>query len=144
MCIHLAQHSAAMHASVGSHNRGQKSFEFALYFLSIIDAMKNFLKRFNLDLDKDIVGTTFDGASVMKKTGKDIKPENQICQVHGIHLGMLLVCTYMWIKVYITFMCKLQVYKMLSLRKEKNKMLKKKMRLTLTLTLTWMMMKGCL
>ena len=110
----------------------------------IIDAMKNFLKRFNLDLDKDIVGTTFDGASVMKKTGKDIKPENQICQVHGIHLGMLLVCTYMWIKVYITFMCKLQVYKMLSLRKEKNKMLKKKMRLTLTLTLTWMMTKGCL
>ena len=50
MCIHLAQHSAAMHASVGSHNRGQRSFEFALYFLSIIDAMKYFMCTYKVSI----------------------------------------------------------------------------------------------
>lgn len=46
------------------------------------------LKDFNLDISKDIVGVTTDGASVMVKLGKIIEAEHQQCMAHCINLAI--------------------------------------------------------
>jgi len=46
------------------------------------------LKEFNLDLSKDIVGVTTDGASVMVKLGKIMEAEHQQCMAHCINLAI--------------------------------------------------------
>lgn len=47
------------------------------------------LKENNLSLQKDIVGVTTDGASIMTKVGKSIAPFQQLCYEHGVQLGIL-------------------------------------------------------
>ncbi len=54
----------------------------------ILDMTKMKLAHFNLDLEKDIVGGTSDGASVMVRFGKLAPFLLQLCFSHGIHLGI--------------------------------------------------------
>jgi len=53
--------------------------------------MLNILKIYNISLDYDIVAITTDSASVMKKVGKIINADQQICLAHGIQLAILEV-----------------------------------------------------
>lgn len=46
------------------------------------------LKCFGLDLDKDVVATVTDGASLMVKIGKDTSPVHVTCYAHAIHLAV--------------------------------------------------------
>ncbi|CAG4961237.1 unnamed protein product [Parnassius apollo] len=50
---------------------------------------ENKLAQFKIELDADIVDVTSDGASVMKKLGKLISAEQQLCFAHAIHLAVL-------------------------------------------------------
>uniref|UniRef100_A0A0L8GLA9 BED-type domain-containing protein n=1 Tax=Octopus bimaculoides TaxID=37653 RepID=A0A0L8GLA9_OCTBM len=47
------------------------------------------LREFGLDLDIHIVGCTTDGASMMVKFGKEIRPDHQQCLIHCIHLSVI-------------------------------------------------------
>ncbi|GBP38310.1 hypothetical protein EVAR_29254_1 [Eumeta japonica] len=55
---------------------------------SCVQVLKEKLSEFDLSLDKDIVGITTDGASVMKKVGRLIEPLLQLCYAHGVQLGI--------------------------------------------------------
>ena len=47
------------------------------------------LQLFGLDLNKDVVATVTDGASLMVKFGKDTCPEHVTCYAHAIiHLAV--------------------------------------------------------
>ena len=46
------------------------------------------LQLFDLNLNKDVVATTTDGASLMVKFGKDTCPEHVTCYAHAIHLAV--------------------------------------------------------
>ena len=47
------------------------------------------LDSFGLNLDKDVVASVTDAASLMKKIGYDTKPEHQMCYNHAIHLCVI-------------------------------------------------------
>ena len=47
------------------------------------------LTEFGVDMDKDVVATTTDGASVMVKFGKLLKRPHQQCHSHGLHLAVI-------------------------------------------------------
>lgn len=49
------------------------------------------LKDHGLSLNEDIVCITTDGASVMKKVGKLLNANQQLCYAHGIQLGVISV-----------------------------------------------------
>lgn len=49
------------------------------------------LEEHGLSLKEDIVCITTDGATVMKKVGKLIDANQQLCYAHGIHLGVISV-----------------------------------------------------
>lgn len=49
--------------------------------------MEDLLTEFNLTLD-NIASVTTDGATVMKKMGREIGPEHQVCFAHGLHLAV--------------------------------------------------------
>ena len=46
------------------------------------------LKAFGLNMKTDVVATTTDGASVMKKAGTIIPCDHQLCHAHGLHLAV--------------------------------------------------------
>jgi hypothetical protein len=46
------------------------------------------LEEFHLDLKCDIIAVTTDGASVMKKMGRILECEHQLCHAHGLHLAV--------------------------------------------------------
>jgi hypothetical protein len=48
----------------------------------------NKLSQFGIDFDSQIVGISSDGCSVMERLGKNILPEQQLCQAHGIQLAV--------------------------------------------------------
>jgi hypothetical protein len=52
------------------------------------DMVKAHLDRFGLDLDKNIVACTSDGAAVMVKFGREIMPLHQQCIAHCLHLAV--------------------------------------------------------
>lgn len=54
-----------------------------------VETLKKKMKEFDLDLYKDIVAITTDGASVMVKTGSLIPAFQQLCYAHGLQLGIL-------------------------------------------------------
>lgn len=56
-----------------------------------VDIVDSKLKIYNISLDYDIVAITKDGASVMKKVGKIINADQQLCLAHGIQLAILEV-----------------------------------------------------
>lgn len=47
------------------------------------------LSEYDLSLDKDVVSITTDGAKVMVKIGRLIKPDQQLCYAHGIQLAII-------------------------------------------------------
>jgi hypothetical protein len=47
------------------------------------------LEVYGLSLDADIVCIVTDGASVMKKVGKIISAEQQLCYAHGVQVAVL-------------------------------------------------------
>lgn len=61
--------------------------------------VKKHLELFSLNLDEDIVASTSDGASVMKKYGRLISSIIQLCFNHAIHLG---VCDCLYKKKFET------------------------------------------
>ena len=46
------------------------------------------LQLFGLDLNKDVVATVTDGASLMVKFGKETCPKHVTCYAHAIHLAV--------------------------------------------------------
>ena len=54
-----------------------------------IDLITKKLDSFCLSLDKDIVASVTDGASLMQKIGYVTKPEHQMCYNHAIHLCVI-------------------------------------------------------
>ena len=59
----------------------------------VVELVRNKLLEFGIYLDKHVVATVNDGASVMVKYGKLIEPEQQLCYAHGIHLA---VCDFLY------------------------------------------------
>ena len=53
------------------------------------EIIRRHLHKFGLNLDEHIVGCTTDGAAVMVKFGKEIKPDHEQCIAHCIHLSVL-------------------------------------------------------
>jgi hypothetical protein len=56
-----------------------------------VTLLESRLSAFGLSLSDDIVCIVTDGASVMTKVGKLIKPAQQLCHAHGIQLAVLEV-----------------------------------------------------
>ena len=56
-----------------------------------VELIEEKLENFDLCLDKDVVSITTDGAAVMKKVGKLIEPEQQLCLAHAIQLAVIKV-----------------------------------------------------
>ena len=52
--------------------------------------VQNHLKKFNLDLYKDIICATTDGANLMKAWGKKIPCLHLLCVLHGINLAIIV------------------------------------------------------
>lgn len=46
------------------------------------------MELFGIDFESQIVSISCDGCSVMTRLGKNIAPEQQLCQAHGIHLAV--------------------------------------------------------
>ena len=46
------------------------------------------MQLFGLDLNKDVIATVTDAASLMVKFGKDTFPEQVTCYAHAIHLAV--------------------------------------------------------
>ncbi len=49
----------------------------------------NVLKKFGIDMNRDIIATITHGASVMIKMGKLAPPKYFVCQAHGFYLAVL-------------------------------------------------------
>ena len=54
----------------------------------LIELVTKRLEMFSLDIKCDIVATITDGASIMKKFGKDTDPIHVMCMAHAIHLSV--------------------------------------------------------
>ena len=65
---------------------GLVRFRGSLNSKRITDIVKERLTEFGLNLNRDIVGATSDGASVMIKFGNENEFAHQLCLAHGIHL----------------------------------------------------------
>lgn len=55
----------------------------------IIHLVEQHLLSFNLNLEKDIIASTNDSASVMGKYNRFIDPIGQLCYNHAIHLAVV-------------------------------------------------------
>ncbi|GIX88171.1 hypothetical protein CDAR_269211 [Caerostris darwini] len=53
------------------------------------EVLKSKLVKYGLSLKEDIVSITTDKATVMKKVGKLIGANQQLCYAHGIQLGVI-------------------------------------------------------
>ena len=56
-----------------------------------IELLEQKLAQHGLDLRKDIVGIMTDGASVMKKVGRILPVNQQLCFAHGVQLAVIEV-----------------------------------------------------
>ena len=54
-----------------------------------IELLEQSLAQHGLDLRKDIVGIMTDGASVMKKVGRILPVNQQLCFAHRVQLGVV-------------------------------------------------------
>ncbi len=53
-----------------------------------MELIKKKLLEFGLDLEKDIIGISTDGATVMRKMGRLLPVAHQVCALHGLHLAI--------------------------------------------------------
>lgn len=54
----------------------------------VYECVQSRVKEFGLDLDRDIVATTTDGAALMLKFGRLTSAQHQVCHAHGLHLSV--------------------------------------------------------
>ena len=58
---------------------------------SAAELIKKEVKNYGLDVEQDIVCLISDGASVMKKLGRELGISHQLCLSHGLHLAVVKV-----------------------------------------------------
>ncbi|XP_046801271.1 uncharacterized protein LOC124418588 [Lucilia cuprina] len=68
------------------YNLGLKEINIKANAFNLEQVIKAKLGEYSLNFERDIVASTHDGASVMKKYGNNIAVESQLCINHGIHL----------------------------------------------------------
>ena len=89
-----------------------------------IDLITKKHDSFGLSLDKDIVASVTDGASLMKKIGYDTKLEHQMCYNHAIHLCVVdvllkkIMLRYQTIILSMKIPLKLLIMMMMAMRKK--------------------------
>ena len=74
-----------------SHILGLTSIYGSMPATKCVEIVNNKLKQCELSLANDIICITIDGAAVMKKVGKLINADQQLCFAHGIHLAVIKV-----------------------------------------------------
>lgn len=70
-------------------NLGLVRLKHSLTATACVDHLEKRLQAFQLNMTKDIVAVTTDGASTMVKVGKLITPMQQLCFAHGIQLAVI-------------------------------------------------------
>ena len=81
-----------LHTKEEFWNLGMQRIVGSLPAEGVVELIRQKLAEFGIELDKHIIATVNDGASVMVKYGKLIEPE-QLCYAHGIHLA---VCDFLY------------------------------------------------
>lgn len=82
--LNVNLHMQAKHFNLGLNRiRGSCNAE------NCIDLVKKKLNSFGIELQKDIIAMTTDGASVMVKVGKLMPCYQQLCYAHGIQLAVI-------------------------------------------------------
>ncbi|XP_073820143.1 uncharacterized protein [Musca autumnalis] len=89
------------HVNISLRTYNPKSRDFELFNLgleymkfegtaeNIQKLVSKRLEEFEIDMGRDIVASTHDGAAVMKKYGKNISAKSQLCYNHAIHLSVV-------------------------------------------------------
>lgn len=77
-----------LHCKKKHYNLGMIRIHGSCTAETCVSLLKDRLKSFNLDFEKDIVGMTTDGAKVMQKVGKLMSCYQQLCYAHGIQLAI--------------------------------------------------------
>lgn len=54
-----------------------------------VSALEKKLSEYKIDLARDIIAATTDGAAVMKKVGRLLSTHHQLCFAHGLQLAVL-------------------------------------------------------
>ena len=84
-----------LHTKVKFWNLGMQRIKGSMPAQKMVELVHKKLLEFGIDLNKHIVATVNDGASVMVKYGTLIEPEQQLCYAHGIRLA---VCDFLYSK----------------------------------------------
>lgn len=71
------------------YNLGLEQMKIAGSAVNVQQLVTKRLKEFMIDIEKDVVCSTHDGAAVMKKYGMNISAESQLCQNHAILLSVV-------------------------------------------------------
>ena len=77
-----------VHFQGGFRSLGMICIQESLNAAKAIKPVKERLQLFGLDLNKDVVATVKDGASLRVKFGKETCPEHVTCYAHAIHLAV--------------------------------------------------------
>ena len=77
-----------VHFQGGFRSRGMIRIQGSLNAAKAIKLVEERLQLFGLDLNKDVVATLTDGASLIVKFGKETCPEHVTCYAHAIHLAV--------------------------------------------------------
>ena len=77
-----------VHFQGGFRSLGMIRIQGSLNAAKAIKLVEERLQLFGLDLNKDVVATITDGASLMVKFGKETCPEYVTCYAHAIHLAV--------------------------------------------------------
>lgn len=82
-----------VNAHDGQHtwNLGLKRIVGSMDAEKCVKLLEEILSEYGLSLTEDVVAATTDGASVMKKVGRLIPADHQVCLAHGIHLAVTSV-----------------------------------------------------
>ena len=77
-----------VHFQDGFRSLGLIRIQGSLNATKAIKLVEERLQLFGVDLNKDVVASVMDGASLMVKFGKDTCPEHVTCYAHAIHLAV--------------------------------------------------------
>jgi galactitol-specific phosphotransferase system IIB component len=55
----------------------------------LVSLVKQMLKEYDVDVERDVIASTHDGAAVMKKYGRDLGICSQLRHNHGLHLAVV-------------------------------------------------------
>lgn len=79
------------HDDQDTWNLGLKRIVGSMDAEKCVKLLEEILSEYGLSLTEDVVAATTDGASVMKKVGRLIPADHQVCLAHGIHLAVTSV-----------------------------------------------------